>query len=220
MPAPILQFYMTPGSCSTGIHILLEELDLLFSAHIVDLLAGDSKKSEFLAINPKGSIPVLVRPDGVALAEFQAIAWWLALAYPKAGLLPDGAEAQAEVLEVLSHVVGTIHLQGFTRVFVPERTMFREEDRPRVVAQGRQIVAQGFSILAKRLAGSESGYLFERFSIADAALFYVCFWADRLAEPLRLPPPLQAHYQKMLTRPKVRQVLMEEGYRPEIQNKG
>lgn len=30
-----LQFYMTPGSCSTGIHILLEELDLPFQVTIV-----------------------------------------------------------------------------------------------------------------------------------------------------------------------------------------
>jgi glutathione S-transferase len=169
----MMDFYMTPGSCSTGIHILLEELDLIFSAHIVNLPAGDSTKPEFLALNPKGSIPVLVRPDGVALTEFQAIAWWLALTYPKAKLLPEGADAQGEALDLLSFIVGTIHLQGFTRIFVPERTMFREDDRPRVEAQGKQIVLKGFSILEKRLEGSESGYLFGHFTIADAALFYV-----------------------------------------------
>ena len=43
------KFYMTPGSCSTGIHILLEECGLVFEAHIVNLLAGDQyKKGEYL----------------------------------------------------------------------------------------------------------------------------------------------------------------------------
>lgn len=210
----MMDFYMTPGSCSTGIHILLEELDLLFSAHIVNLPAGDTQKPEFLAINPKGTIPVLVRPDGHALTEFQAIAWWLALAHPKAGLLPEGADAQAEVLDVLSFIVGTIHLQGYTRIFVPERYMFREEDRERVAAQGRALVSSGLALMAKRLEASASGYLFDSFSVADAALFYVEFWADRTE--LSLPAACRRHLETMVQRPKVRQVLMEEGYRPEV----
>ena len=36
-----LKFYLTPGSCTTGIHILLEELELVFEVYIVNLLAGD-----------------------------------------------------------------------------------------------------------------------------------------------------------------------------------
>jgi len=51
----------------------------------------------------------------------------------------------------------------------------------------------------------------DRFSIADAALFYVEFWADKIK--LDLPANCLAHYQRMLTRPAVRQVLLEEGYR-------
>lgn len=209
----MMTFYMAPGSCSTGIHILLEELDLFFSAHIVNMPAGDHQKPEFRALNPKGSIPVLVREDGSALTEFIAIAWWLALKHPKAGLLPDGVDLQAEALDLLSYCVGGIHQQGFTRLFVPERYMVRETDREVVESQGRLIVQQGFGIIAKRLAASPSGYLFERFSIVDAALFYLEFWADRTG--LTMPQACQDHFTVMLQRPKVRQVLMEEGYRPE-----
>ena len=59
------------------------------------------------------------------------------------------------------------------------------------------------------LAGKE--YVVGSFSIADAALFYVEFWADKIK--LELPPNCLAHYQHMLQRPAVRRVLMEEGYR-------
>jgi glutathione S-transferase len=34
-----LKFYMTPGSCSTGIHILLEALEVPFEAWIVNIPA-------------------------------------------------------------------------------------------------------------------------------------------------------------------------------------
>jgi glutathione S-transferase len=59
------------------------------------------------------------------------------------------------------------------------------------------------------LAGKD--YVTGDFSIADAALFYVEFWADKIK--LELPPNCSAHYQRMLQRPVVRQVLLEEGYR-------
>jgi glutathione S-transferase len=45
-------------------------------------MAGDHLKSENLAVNPKATIPTLVRDDGSAITEFQAIAWWLARRYP------------------------------------------------------------------------------------------------------------------------------------------
>jgi glutathione S-transferase len=64
-------------------------------------------------------------------------------------------------------------------------------------------------VLNEVLAGKE--YVVGSFSIADAALFYVEFWADKIK--LELPPNCLAHYRRMLQRRAVRQVLMEEGYR-------
>ena len=77
-----LKLYMTPGSCSTGIHIILEELDEIFEAYVVNLPAGDHFKADYVAINPKSTIPTLVRGDGTALTEVPAIAYWLARTHP------------------------------------------------------------------------------------------------------------------------------------------
>lgn len=203
-----MKFYMTPGSCSTGIHILLEELNLLFEVYIVNLPAGDQYKPEYVAINPKSTIPVLVRDDGKALTEFPAIAYWLARSYPKAGLLPGDPDGDALVMETMDYVVGTLHMQGFTRIFTTENYVFDPEDTVRVKAQGEVIVKKGLAILDKVLAGKK--YIAGDFSIADAALFYVEFWADKLK--MKLPENCRAHYQRMLTRPAVQQVLREEGY--------
>jgi glutathione S-transferase len=49
------------------------------------------------------------------------------------------------------------------------------------------------------------------FSVADAALFYVEFWADKTG--LALPSRCAAHYRLVKARPVVQRVLREEGYR-------
>jgi len=204
-----IKFYMTPGSCSTGIHILLEELELPFEVTIVNLPRGDHLKPDYLAINPKASIPTLVRNDGSALTEFQAIAWWLARSHPKAKLLPDDADGEARVIETIDAVVGTLHGQGYTRNFTTANFTPNEADHEAVKARGREIVGQGFAVLNDALAGRD--YVAEDFSIADAALFYVEFWADKLG--IALPEHCGAHYQRMRARPTVQRVLQEEGYR-------
>jgi glutathione S-transferase len=203
-----MKFYMTPGSCSTGIHVLLEELELFFEAHIVNLMAGQHLTPEFLAINPRATIPTLVTDDGTALTDFSSIAHWLANSHPKAGLLPSDASDRACVLEVLEYATGVIHGQGFTRIFVTERYALDPAERGVVEAEGRALVTRGFAKLEPTLAATP--YVVGTFSIADAALFYVEFWADRIALPL--PTHVQAHYERMLARRAVRQVLAEEGY--------
>ncbi|MBM4200954.1 MAG: glutathione S-transferase [Gammaproteobacteria bacterium] len=204
-----MKFYMAPGSCSTGIHILLEELDVIFEAHIVNLPADEHKGRDYLAINPKSTIPTLVRDDGSALTEFQAIAWWLARQYPRARLLPDTVEAEVRVLELLSYIVGTVHMQGFARLFATSNFTENPDEHDAVRAKGEAIVSQGFLIINDLL--TDDAYAVGEFSIADAALFYIEFWADKLK--MELPPRCRLHYRRMLSRPVVRRVLAEEGYR-------
>jgi len=204
-----MKLYMTPGSCSTGIHILLEELDLVFEAYLVNLMAGDHTQPDYLAINPKATIPTLVRNDGTALTEFQAIAYWLARSYPKARLLPGDADGDARALELMAYVVGTVHGQGFARLFTTDKFAINTADSEAVKAQGWAIAEQAFAVINAALP--PQGYALGAFSIADAALFYVEFWADKIGMPL--PEHCLAHYRLMLMRPVVRRVLQEEGYR-------
>ncbi len=212
-----LKFYMTPGSCSTGIHILLEELDLPFEVTIVNLPAGDHLQPVYQALNPKGTIPTLVLTGGQALTEFQAIAYWLARTYPRNRLLPEDTLLAAQTLELMDYVVGTLHGQGYTRIFTTERYLpvdLADADRATwqqsIQARGREIVSEAFAVIDARLP--ETGYAMgANFSIADAALFYVEFWADKTG--LSLPPRCAAHYQRVRSRPVVQRVLREEGYR-------
>jgi glutathione S-transferase len=204
-----MKLYLTPGSCSTGIHILMEELELVFEAQLVNLLAGDHNTPAYLTMNPKATIPTLVRDDGSTLTEFQAIAYWLARSYPKAKLLPGDPDGDARVIELMDYVVGTVHGQGFARFFTTDRFAPSKADFEAVRAQGMDIVKRGFAIVNDALP--PEGYVMDTFTIADAALFYVEFWAYKTG--IVLPENCLKHYRLMLERPVVRRVLMEEGYR-------
>ena len=200
-------FYAT-GTCSLGIHILLEEIGKPYEAVAISLREGDQRKPEFVAINPKSKVPTLVRDDGSVLTEFPAIAFWLARTNPQAGLLPDDADAQARELEAMEFVTATIHMQGFSRVFGPARFGPSEADAEAVTARGKEIIAAGFQRLDEALAGKD--FVLGAFSIADAALFFVEFWAaGRLG--LTLPPNVAAHFARMKARPAVARVMAREG---------
>ncbi|WP_225433401.1 glutathione S-transferase family protein [Thauera sedimentorum] len=204
-----MKLYMTPGSCSTGIHILLEELEQVFEVYLVNLLAGDNRRPEYLAMNPNGTIPTLVTPDGSPLTDWQSIAWWLGKRFAKGKFLP-GNEGDRELCQWVMDMAGKkIHGDGFPRIFVTDAYTRDEGRKSMIHRQGEKIVQVGFEEVPPKLEGRKY-VLGEQPCIADFALFYVEFWADRTG--IALPQPLHAHYQRMLRRPAVRQVLSEEGY--------
>ena len=146
-----MKLYMTPGSCSTGIHIILEELEEVFEAHVVNLPAGDQFKPDYVAINPKSTIPTLVRRDGSSLTEVPAIAYWLARSHPRARLWPDDIETSCRLIEAMAYIVGTIHGQGFARIFATRSFARNPADHESVRELGRDIAAKGFEVLGAAL---------------------------------------------------------------------
>jgi glutathione S-transferase len=206
-----MKLYWGPHTCAIGIHILLEEVRADYKTEKVDVAGGGTQAPAFLAINPKGKVPTLVRDDGSVLTEFGAIATWLARSFADSELIPKGdPDKEARVTEAMEYVEGTIHGQGFARIFKPTR--FEPQDllhtkaglgRSAVEKQGREIVEKGFDILNQQLAGKHyvAG---DSFSIADAALFYVERWAPQ--QQITLPANVQTHWQHMLSRPSVKKV--------------
>lgn len=55
------------------------------------------RRSEFLALNPAGTVPVLVEADGAVIAGHNAVAEYVDEAYPEPPMIGTGALARAEV---------------------------------------------------------------------------------------------------------------------------
>ena len=203
-----MKLLYSPGACSLGIHLLLEEIGKPYDTELVNLREGAQYQPPFTTINPKSKVPTLVRDDGSVLTEFPAIAYWLARTNPQAKLLPGDADSQARALEAMDYVVATMHMQGFTRIFRPGNFSPNAADEEAVKARGKEIFEKGLAIMDRSLAGKD--YVAGPFSIADAALFYVEFWgAARLK--MALPANCAAHYQRMLARPAVQRMMQQEG---------
>ena len=203
-----MKLMYSPGACSIGIHVLLEEIGKPYEAQLVNLREGAQFKPEFTSVNPKSKVPTLVRDDGSVLTEYPAIAYWLARTNPDKKLLPDDVDAQARVLEALDYCVATVHMQGFSRLFRASNYTPNPADEDKVKERGKEMVEKGFAVMDKALAGKD--YLAGSFSIADSALFYVEFWGGKRMN-MKLPPNCEAHLDRMMARPAVQRVLQQEG---------
>jgi glutathione S-transferase len=145
------------------------------------------------------------------LTEFPAIAFWLARSNPESRLLPNDAEAETRALEAMDYAVATMHMQGFARIFRPENFALAgdEAQKEKVRARGKEIFEKGLAVMEKSLDGKD--YLGgQQLSVADAALFYVEFWAAGRLK-MALPPNCAAHYRRMLARPAVKRAMEQEG---------
>lgn len=108
----MLTFFHSPGSCSDGILLLLEETGAPYEIVETVVAKGQHKTPEYLAMNPKGKVPALRNPNGQIMTEFQSIAFWLANQYRGAGLWPDDLDQQQKVLEVMDYIVASVHMRG------------------------------------------------------------------------------------------------------------
>jgi glutathione S-transferase len=201
-----MKLYYAPGACSIGIHALLEEIGKPYQLEPVNLREGAQFKPPYAAVTPKGKVPALERDDGSILTEFPVIARWLGR---QANLLPKDDEADTRAMEAMEYAVGTMHGQGFARLFRTERFAPSASDHESVKAAGREVVEKGFAVLDKALAGKN--YIAgNEFSPADTALFYVEYWAAKRLN-MKLPPNVSAHYNRLMARPAVQRALQQEG---------
>ena len=86
----------------------------------------------------------------------------------------------------------------------------RADQEDAVKARGREMVEKGFADSRQGACRQELSRGSE-LSTADAAVFYVEFWAaGRLG--MKLPANVAAHYERMKARPAVQRVMQQEGF--------
>jgi glutathione S-transferase len=204
-----MKLYYSPGACSVAINIILEEIGAPYEMQLVALKDQAQHSPEFQAINPKAKVPVLERDDGSRLTELPAIAFWLGASHPEAGLWPADVDAQAQVLEFVDYIAGTVHPQAFTRQFRAANFTPTEADQPKVIEQGKALAAKYFDLIDRNWKG-DTWVLPAGYTLADAALFFVEYWAVRRVG-MPVPARIQAHLDAMLSRPAVQRALAASG---------
>ncbi|MDP4302077.1 glutathione transferase GstA [Leptothrix discophora] len=199
-----MKLYFSPGACSLSPHIALYEAGLAFEA----VLASTKTKkladgSDFLAINPKGQVPVLELDNGVRLTEGPAIVQYVADQVPAAQLAPAaGTFERYQLQEWLNFITSELH-KGFTPLFTPNTPA----DYKPIVAQR---LGERLSWVDQQLAGRDyllpSGY-----SVADIYLFVVSGWGQYVGVDISGLPNLVALRGRIAARPAVQAALKAEG---------
>jgi len=83
------------GNCYK-VRLALAQLDIAHELVEIDILKGETRTPEFLALNPSGHVPVLEVAPGRHIAESNAILWFIAGHTP---LVPDDRADRAEMLQ-------------------------------------------------------------------------------------------------------------------------
>ncbi len=160
----MIDLYTSPTPNGYKASVTLEELELDYEAHTIDLQIGDQKKPEFLAINPNGRIPAIVDCDLDNLPVFESGAIMIHLAEKTGKLLPTEARTRARVLGWLMFQMGGIGpMMGQANVFY---RYFPEKIQP-AIDRYQNEVRRLFEVMDTHLADSE--WLADDFSIADIA---------------------------------------------------
>jgi glutathione S-transferase len=114
-----LKLFFAPGACSFVPHAMLELAGADFEPAMVKLHKGEQRNPDYLALNPRGQVPVLVDGDEV-VTQIVAILLHLDARLPTAGILPPAGVERSRALQKLVWMNNTMH-PTFTHVFMPEK---------------------------------------------------------------------------------------------------
>jgi glutathione S-transferase len=103
-----LTLYYAPITCALVPYITLTEAGADFDVRPVNLRNGEHRSPEYLKLNPKHQVPMLVI-DGEPLTENPAIQVWIARNFPKAKLLPEDSMLYVKAISILSFCASGIH---------------------------------------------------------------------------------------------------------------
>jgi len=199
-----MKLYYSPGACSLSPHIALLEAGLPYDLVKVDLRAKKLENGDdYLKVNPKGQVPALALDNGQVVTEGPVIVQMIADRAKDRNLAPPrDSEERYKLQEWLNFITSELH-KNFGPMFSPVLT-----DDAKAFFKDR--VMGKFKYVDSALAGHD--YLMgKQFTVADAYLFTMLCWADRMNFDLSALPNLLAYKARVAARPKVQEALTKEG---------
>lgn len=198
-PASVRLIECSPPSWAVA--LALEEKRLPYETRLLSFARGEHRSPEMLAMNPRGTIPVL-RDGDVAVHETLAILAYLEHAYPLIPLLPAG-KARARALTRF-HESDGLKVKGM-QLFA---YLMRTPDEARDTAQVREMSDALHDELAhwERYYGEAAWAAGDALSLADLVVFVYLATAGHLGLSMaERHPGLAAFDERMRARASVRQ---------------
>ncbi|MCW9034463.1 MAG: response regulator [Rhodospirillales bacterium] len=144
--------------------VALEEMDIPYNVHTVDLKGAEQKQDWFLKINPNGRIPAIIDQEAGNFPIFESGAILIYLAEKSGKLMPQDAKGRSEVIQwVMFQMGGLGPMMGQANVF---HRYFPEKIQP-AIDRYQNETKRLLTVMDTHL--KDNYYLAKKFSIADIA---------------------------------------------------
>ena len=204
-----LKLYYAPVACSLVPFVTLTEAGADFEVVPVNMGKGQQNSPEYLKLNPKHKVPVLVI-DGDPLTENVAMQIWIARTFPQAKLLPADPMKEVKAISMLAWCASGIH-PALTPNNSPKRYCDMPGSEESVKQCAQKLLDENFTVADNLLAGRE--WFFDHFTAVDAYFF----WCFRRATQFNLAyldlakfRNCMAHFERVKQRPSVQKLLAYE----------
>ncbi len=164
----MIQLYTWATPNGKKVSIMLEEVELPYEVHPINIAKGDQLKPEYLAINPNNKIPAIIDsdgPDGKPLKLFESGAILMYLADKAGKFLPQEMAKRYEVIQWLMFQMG-----GVGPMFGQANYFYRLEEKvPFAIERYYKEAIRLYKVLEQTL--KQRDYLAGEYSIADIATY-------------------------------------------------
>jgi GSH-dependent disulfide-bond oxidoreductase len=164
----MIQLYTWATPNGKKVSVMLEEVEIPYEVHPINIAKGDQLKPEYLAINPNNKIPAIIDSDGPGgkpLKLFESGAILMYLAEKTGKFLPQEMAKRYEVIQWLMFQMG-----GVGPMFGQANYFYRLEEKvPFAIERYYKEAIRLYKVLEQTLG--QRDYLAGDYSIADIATY-------------------------------------------------
>lgn len=203
-----LLLYIAPGACSRVNLIALERTGAEYTTRRLALTQGEQRSPEYLSLNPKGKVPLLVTTKG-SISETLAIVAYLDRCYPAAALWPRSDDwQQAQAFSWLAWCNATLHPMIY-RARMPQRIHADPATHAELRRAALAELQVQLQVAENHLSDGRAWLMGGEWSIADAYLWWV--WGRAADSGLSGDfPLLRSHSERTSQLPETARALARE----------
>lgn len=151
----------------------------------IDIMTGENRRADFLAMNPTGGTPLLTLEDGSFLSESIAICEYLEELHPAPALIGSTPEERAETRMWVRRIdLGFVQPSVFGFRGAEGLGIFKDRMRclPEAAAGMKAVARDGLAMIDAQLAGKQF-VCGNRFTLADILLFCFTSFGAQVGQP-------------------------------------
>jgi glutathione S-transferase len=163
----------------------------------IDILTGESRTPDFLALNPSGQVPLLEVAPGRHLAESNAILWYVA---GKSRLAPEDAIDRAQALQWMFFEQHSLEPHIGSAYFWLSLVRGGRELHAHAIEDWMEKGYRALGVMESHLK-KHAFFAADRFTIADIALYAYTHLAHRCDFDLASFPAIRAWLDRVTREP-------------------